>query len=63
MLIRLTPVISNKKDDKTTIIVSNISYVRNNSSGGSTITCVSGIIDVKETEEEIYSLLEELKFK
>ena len=63
MFLRLTPTLSNKKGDKTTVIVPNISYIRNNNKGGATLTCIAGLVDVEETEEEIYALLEELKFK
>lgn len=63
MFLRLTPTLSNTKDDKITVIVSNVSYIKGNNKGGATLTCIAGLVDVEETEEEIYALLEELKFK
>lgn len=53
MFILVTKKLRNDNETQTLVMTGNISYISSNSSGGSTITTSSGILDVEETVEEI----------
>lgn len=57
MFIHLT----NTSDEMIQLVIVNISYIKPNSKGGSSITCNSGIIDVLETEAQIAAVTKPLK--